>query len=77
MTPLMVREPLEAYRYVASSDLVDAFASVLSGVPRYGVGMHFLSDLGWTEEEARDARMRLASFEEDWNAPGMEEYDHL
>lgn len=35
-----------------------------------------LDDHGWTSREARDTRARLlASFAEDWEAPGMEAYD--
>jgi hypothetical protein len=34
-------------------------------------------DLGWTPEQIIEARSRLLSFEEDWNAPGMEIYDDL
>ena len=30
-----------------------------------------------SNEEAADARYRLSSFEEDWNAPGMSLYDAL
>lgn len=33
--------------------------------------------LGWTREQADETRARLKSFEEDWNAPGMEAYDAL
>jgi len=40
-------------------------------------GSSFLSTLGWTSEETSDTRARLQSFEEDWNAPGMEQYDSL
>lgn len=29
------------------------------------------------EETCTDIRTRLASFEEDWNAPGMEAYDEM
>jgi len=36
-----------------------------------------VSELGWTRREAAEARGRLAAFEEDWNAPGMEAYDDL
>ena len=36
-----------------------------------------VADLGWTVNEAREARARLVAFEEDWDAPGMEEYDNL
>jgi len=34
-----------------------------------------VSDLGWTQEEAALTRSRLAAFEEDWDAPGMDAYD--
>jgi len=34
-----------------------------------------VADLGWTQEQAADTRARLASFAEDWDAPGMEGYD--
>lgn len=36
-----------------------------------------LSELGWSLEEALETRMRLRTFEEDWNAPGMDAYDEL
>lgn len=36
-----------------------------------------VSDLGWNAEEAKETRARLASLEEDWDAPGMEDYDRL
>ena len=36
-----------------------------------------VADLGWTQEQAADTRARLASFTEDWDAPGMEGYDEL
>lgn len=36
-----------------------------------------VADLGWNREEAAKVRASLLSFEDDWNAPGMEEYDHL
>ena len=36
-----------------------------------------VSTLGWTSEETFDTRTRLQSFEDDWNAPGMEHYDVL
>ena len=36
-----------------------------------------LSTLGWTSEETLSTRTRLQSFEEDWNASGMEYYDNL
>lgn len=36
-----------------------------------------ISDLGLTKEEAQEIRNRLLSFEEDWNAPGMEVYDEI
>ncbi|MDD5641076.1 MAG: hypothetical protein PHX53_05460 [Syntrophales bacterium] len=36
-----------------------------------------VSDLGWSNEEAKETRARLAALEEDWDAPGMEDYDRL
>ncbi len=36
-----------------------------------------LAARGITPEQAADMRNRVISFEEDWNAPGMEVYDEL
>jgi len=36
-----------------------------------------LKNRGWTEVHAAETRERLKSFEEDWNAPGMDGYDAL
>jgi hypothetical protein len=36
-----------------------------------------INDLGWTTAEAAQTRSHLASFEEDWDAPGMDKYDRL
>ncbi len=36
-----------------------------------------VKDLGWTQHQVAETRTRLASFEEDWDAPGMEEYDNI
>jgi hypothetical protein len=36
-----------------------------------------LSDLGWSQDEAAEVRMRLIQFEDDWDSPGMEAYDAL
>ncbi len=36
-----------------------------------------LSSYGLTQPQALELRERLATFEEDWNASGMEAYDNL
>lgn len=36
-----------------------------------------IDHLGWSREQALETRMRLRTFEEDWDAPGMEGYDEL
>jgi hypothetical protein len=36
-----------------------------------------VADLGWSNEEAKETRARLAALEDDWDAPGMEAYDQL
>ena len=41
------------------------------------LGARRVDDPGWTQEEARSIRARLSSFEDDWNAPGMDAYDRL
>jgi len=43
----------------------------------YEVGRVDLSARGITPELAAELRQRLLTFEEDWNAPGMEAYDKL
>jgi hypothetical protein len=40
-------------------------------------GPLLVSNLGWRVEEVQETRGRLAALEEDWDAPGMEAYDHL
>jgi len=36
-----------------------------------------IQGLGWSELQALKTRVRLESFAEDWEAPGMEAYDDL
>jgi len=36
-----------------------------------------VAELGWSPEEALETRMRLRTFAEDWDAPGMNAYDDL
>ncbi len=36
-----------------------------------------LHETGLTREEVFDLRRRLTTFENDWNAPGMDAYDNL
>jgi len=43
----------------------------------YEVGRVDLSARDITPELAAELRQRLLTFEEDWNAPGMEAYDKL
>lgn len=33
--------------------------------------------LGWTQAEALETYLRFRNFAEDWDAPGMEEYDDM
>ena len=36
-----------------------------------------ITTLGWSKDQALETRMRLMTFVEDWEAPGMEGYDDL
>jgi hypothetical protein len=40
-------------------------------------GPLLVSNLDWSAEEVQETRARLAAFEKDWDAPGMEAYDTL
>ncbi len=40
-------------------------------------GTVYLRDQGITVEQAKELRQRLATFADDWDAPGMEAYDDL
>jgi hypothetical protein len=46
-------------------------------VAQSAVAPLLVSNLGWSVEEAKETRTRLAALEEDWEAPGMEAYDRL
>ncbi len=41
------------------------------------IGPLLIGDLGWNQQEALETRARLAALEEDWDSPGMEDYDRL
>ncbi|MBF0551866.1 MAG: hypothetical protein HQK60_15195 [Deltaproteobacteria bacterium] len=36
-----------------------------------------IDKLGWSVTDSQETWIRLRSFEEDWNSPGMEAYDDL
>ncbi len=38
---------------------------------------NLVKHLGWTPEQTMEVRMSLSTFEDDWNAPGMDAYDDL
>ena len=72
--------PQEHYVKSAILDLNLAPLWQPEGLPvRVGssVGSLRIADLGWTQQQAAEIRASLASFEADWNAPGMEGYDEL
>lgn len=43
-------------------------------LPKQGIS---LEQAGLSREQAVNLRARLKTFEDDWNAPGMEAYDEL
>ena len=44
---------------------------------RTSAGRMLIADLSWSQEQALETRLRLRTFEEDWNASGMEGYNEL
>ena len=55
-------------------EVVVVLGSAAANAPH---GARTIDVLGWTPQEAAETRARLASFEDDWNAPGMEVYDDV
>ncbi|MFH1859708.1 MAG: hypothetical protein ABH870_01645 [bacterium] len=56
------------------SEVVDFIQFLKLRVQQQGI---LLKDTGLTRKEASDLRVRLTTFESDWNVPGMEAYDEL
>ena len=55
----------------------DATAWFEADTSTVGRPVLLISDLGWTDEQAATTFYKLASFAEDWDAPGMDAYDAL
>jgi len=55
-------------------EVADFVHFLIEQVQHQGIPLH---KIGLTREEAVDLRRRLATFESDWNAPGMDAYDNL
>ena len=64
---------IELYEEVPSIERAEV---IVTFIP-YEVGRADLSARGIIPELAAELRQRLLTFEEDWNAPGMEAYDKL
>lgn len=44
---------------------------------RYSMPRNNILSLGWTKAEALETYLRLSTFSEDWDYPGMEAYDEI
>ena len=64
---------VELYEKVDGIKIAEVIVTFISSEER-GVD---LRARGITSELAAELRQRLLTFEEDWNAPGMEAYDEL
>lgn len=72
-----IRPEQSAFPFADTIDLQEAFFdAALEHLPQDTSPLR-VADLGWTPAQAADTRARLASFAEDWDAPGMEGYDDL
>ena len=56
------------------AEVADFVHFLMEQVRNHGIPLH---RSGLTSEEAFDLRIRLSTFEDDWDAPGMEAYDDL
>jgi len=55
-------------------EVLDFVMFLKDRLPKPGIT---LEQAGLTREQAINLRARLKTFEDDWNAPGMEAYDQL
>jgi mRNA interferase MazF len=55
----------------------EAFGHAKGSKLHAAAGQRPISELGWTREQAAQVRASLQAFDEDWDAPGMEDYDRL
>jgi hypothetical protein len=71
--------PLSFSSFTAISDpwLVEQIGrEAVVTISNYSTKLILSTDqLGWSTEQVIETRMRLRTFEEDWDAPGMEGYD--
>ncbi len=56
------------------AEVFDFVMFLKARMPKPGIT---LEEAGLTREQAVNLRARLKTFEDDWNAPGMEAYDEL
>lgn len=56
------------------AEVADFVHFLIEQLEHQGIPLH---RAGLTRQEAADLRARLSTFENDWNAPGMEAYDDL
>jgi len=64
--PRIAIESISSMRYIVGNAVTTA-----------PVANRSIAALGWTPVEALETYLRLRSFAEDWDAPGMEVYDDL
>ena len=62
---------------VSYENFAQAFCGMSEALTDAPVRQLLIEDLGWTKQEAAGVRARLASFEDIWNAEGMDEYNDL
>ncbi len=62
-------------------DSFDSHFGYVSGtattMARQPVAQNSIESLGWSAAEALETHLRLRTFADDWDAPGMEAYDEL
>jgi len=64
---------IELYEKVSGIEQAEVIVTFIDTLPQ----SRSLQEYGFSHSEAMILRQQLATFEEDWNAPGMEAYDAL
>lgn len=76
-TTLIQRHIFEQLKGEVTDTLPQVDEDALQSMRQREYPPKLLADISWSQAEAFETRARLAAFEEDWNAPGMEAYDEL
>lgn len=72
-----MQELISRVRELLAMAPLDARSTSVYVLTQAAPGSRSIAELGWSKEDAWRVRQSMASFAEDWDAPGMDAYDDL